>query len=204
MSEQMAGAPVDLGSGTALIVVDMQNDFADPDGSLFVAGGDAIVQPINALIAEARAAGATVVLTQDWHPSTTPHFIDAGGVWPTHCVRSTWGAALHPELSTDADAIIRKGTGGEDGYSGFAMADPVSGAQSSTGLEALLRARSVTSVVVVGLAADVCVKATALDAVVAGFATTVLWDATRAVEINEGDGAKARAELEGAGVEVVG
>ncbi|MEZ5378671.1 MAG: isochorismatase family protein [Acidimicrobiales bacterium] len=197
------GDTVDFAPGQALVVVDMQNDFADPGGSLFVAGGDDIVEPINVLIASARAGGATVVLTQDWHPPATPHFIDDGGVWPVHCVRSTWGAALHPDLSNDADAIIRKGTGGEDGYSAFAMADPLTGDASTTGLEALLRARAVTRVVVVGLAADVCVKATALDAVAAGFDTTVIWRATRPVEITAGDGARARAELEAAGVEVV-
>ncbi len=188
---------------TALVVVDVQNDFADPKGSLYVAGGDDIVAEINDHISAARAGGAMVVFSQDWHPPVTPHFVDDGGVWPVHCVRSTWGAAMHPELSDDADAIIRKGTGGEDGYSAFALADPVTGEQSSTGLEALLLARGIATVVVVGLAADVCVKATALDARAAGFDTSVLWRATRPVEINPGDGERAKDELVAAGVEVV-
>ncbi len=92
-------------SATALIVVDVQNDFADPDGSLSVAGGAAIVPVINAEIDRARAAGAAVVLTQDWHPPTTPHFVTDGGIWPVHCVADTWGAALHPDLSAPDDAI---------------------------------------------------------------------------------------------------
>lgn len=198
-----AGGDEALGPDTALVVVDMQNDFADPQGSLFVAGGDAIVGIVNEWIAAARRRGAMVVFTQDWHPPTTPHFVPDGGVWPVHCVRSTWGAELHPGLLTDADVVIRKGTGGEDGYSAFAMADPVTGEVSTTGLEALLRARAVRRVVVVGLAADVCVKATALDATAAGFDTVVPWVATRPVELEPGDGDQARDELVAAGVRVV-
>jgi len=189
---------------TALVVVDVQNDFADPGGSLYVAGGEAIVPLVNDEIAAARLAGATVVLTQDWHPPSTPHFLDGGGTWPAHCVRGTWGAALHPELRTDADLVLRKGTGGEDGYSAFTVVDPETGERSPTGLAAYLRERGVEAVVVVGLAADVCVKATALDAASEGLRTTVRWEATRAVEVAPGDGERARDALLGAGVTVVG
>lgn len=188
---------------TAVIVVDVQNDFADPAGSLYVDGGDLIVPRVNAHMTQARLQGATVVITQDWHPASTPHFIPDGGVWPVHCVRQTWGAALHPDLVDDADAIVRKGTGGEDGYSAFSLADPVSGEISQTGLADLLRARHITDVVVVGLAADVCIKATALDAVNMGFGASVDWSATRPVELEAGDGARAREELIAAGVSVV-
>jgi nicotinamidase/pyrazinamidase len=110
---------------TALIVVDVQNDFADPAGSLWVRGGTDIVPVINEAIAAAKAAGAFVVFTQDWHPPSTPHFAKDGGIWPVHCVGDTWGAELHPDLGADADAPrVRKGTNGEDGYSGFTMRDP--------------------------------------------------------------------------------
>jgi nicotinamidase/pyrazinamidase len=78
---------------TALVVVDVQNDFADPDGSLYVTGGDDIIPAVNEQIAAARAGGATVVATQDWHPPSTPHFTTDGGTWPVHCVRATWGAS---------------------------------------------------------------------------------------------------------------
>ena len=84
---------------TALIVVDVQNDFADPAGSLSVAGGDAVVPTINAEIAMATAADGLVVFTQDWHPESTPHFAKDGGIWPVHCVADTWGAQLHPALA---------------------------------------------------------------------------------------------------------
>lgn len=188
---------------TALVVVDVQNDFADPKGSLYVAGGDEIVDAVNAEIAAARDGSALVVFTQDWHPATTPHFVTGGGPWPVHCVAGTWGAELHPALDAGPDEPrIRKGTGGEDGYSGFTVADPQSGERSPTGLEDLLRQRGIERVVVVGLATDYCVSATALDAARLGFATTALRDAMRAVDLKPGDGDAAVAEMEQAGVAV--
>ncbi|HET9614604.1 MAG TPA: isochorismatase family protein [Candidatus Limnocylindrales bacterium] len=177
---------------TALVVVDLQNDFADPAGSLAVAGAVAILPRINAAIAEARQAGAIVVYTQDWHPEVTPHFAKDGGIWPVHCVADTWGALLHPELDVDPDApTIRKGTNGEDGYSGFTMRDPVSGATMPTPLDALLRERGVTRVVVCGLATDYCVNATALDAIELGYEAYFLEDAVAAVDLQPGDGERA-------------
>ena len=89
---------------TALLVVDVQNDFADPGGSLYVGGGEEVVAFVNAEIARARVARAPVLYTQDWHPATTPHFQKDGGVWPVHCVHGSWGAEFHPEL--DVEGII--------------------------------------------------------------------------------------------------
>ena len=83
---------------SALIVVDLQNDFADPRGSLAVSGADRVVVAVNELIEAAEAAGAPIVYTQDWHPERTPHFVTDGGLWPVHCVADSWGAQLHPEL----------------------------------------------------------------------------------------------------------
>jgi nicotinamidase/pyrazinamidase len=186
---------------TALVVVDVQNDFADPHGSLYVEGGDDVVGRVNDEVAAAHDAGATVVYTQDWHPPDTPHFAKDGGIWPVHCVAGTWGAELHPDLVVEGENV-RKGTGGEDGYSGFTMADPVSGETSSTGLAPLLESHGVERVVVVGLATDYCVKATALDGLRLGFPTTVLREATRAVELEPGDGARAFQEMLDAGVAV--
>jgi nicotinamidase/pyrazinamidase len=188
---------------TALVVVDVQNDFTDPGGSLYVRGGEEIVPLVNGHVRAARAAGATVVLTQDWHPPRTPHFVADGGTWPVHCVKGTWGAELYPGLDADADAVVRKGTGGEDGYSAFHVSDPQDGTVASTGLAGYLRDRGVESVVVVGLAADVCVRATAEDAASEGFAVTVPWDATRPVELQPGDGDRARDALRAAGVAVL-
>lgn len=193
--------PIDYDPTTALVVVDVQNDFADPHGSLYVAGGEGVVEPINREIDRAREADALVVYTQDWHPETTPHFAKDGGIWPVHCVGDTWGAAFHPDLDVDGPTI-RKGTGGEDGYSGFSIRDPETGIESSTGLAELLCQQAIERVVVAGLALDYCVKATALDAASAGFDATVLLEATRAVDLERGDGDQAVQELESAGVAV--
>ncbi len=188
-------------NASAIVVVDVQNDFADPGGGLSVRGGDAVVPICNREAWAAIRAGAFVAYTQDWHPGTTPHFAKDGGIWPVHCVGGTWGAAFHPALEVLGPSI-HKGTNGEDGYSGFTMRDPVGGKTSPTELEALLRVRGVERVVVVGLATDYCVKATALDAIRLGFGTTVLTDAIAAVDLQPGDGDRALAELRAAGVRI--
>jgi nicotinamidase/pyrazinamidase len=185
-------------SSTALIVVDVQNDFADPNGSLYVSGGETIIPVVNEEMTRARDAGAAVVYTQDWHPESTPHFQKDGGIWPVHCVQDTWGADFHPDLEVKGE-VVRKGTGGEDGYSGFTIRDPASGAEKSTELAGLLRKRGVERVVVVGLATDYCVKETALDAVRLGFETTVRAEAMRAVDLQPGDGDRAFEDMATAG-----
>jgi nicotinamidase/pyrazinamidase len=192
---------MDYTATTALVVVDVQNDFADPDGSLFVAGAPAAVPFINQQIETALEASATIVYTRDWHPETTPHFAKDGGIWPVHCVKDTWGSRFHGDLVV-AGQDVKKGTEGEDGYSGFSVRDPRTGDQAPTALEGLLRAAGLTDVVVVGLATDYCVKETALDAARLGFVTTVLADGIRAVNLSPGDGARAIAELVKSGVGV--
>ncbi len=184
---------------TALIVVDVQNDFADPDGSLFVSGAPRVLGFINDEIRSARAGKAPIVRTQDWHPESTPHFAKDGGIWPVHCVANTWGAAFHRDL-IELGTIVRKGVGGEDGYSGFSVRDPETGEVTPTGLDSLLRDAGVTDVVVVGLATDYCVNATALDAVEYGFGCTVLADGIAAVNLAPGDEARACAAMTLAGV----
>ena len=186
----------------ALIVVDVQNDFADPAGGLSVAGGDTIVPTVNAEIASASAGGAFVVYTQDWHPPSTPHFAKDGGIWPVHCVAGTWGAELHPDLVEVAGGRVRKGINGEDGYSGFTMRDAQTGETIPTELTDLLRARGIERVVVCGLATDYCVKATAIDAAALGFETSLLPSAVRAVDLNPGDGDRAIVAMRDAGVAV--
>ena len=196
--------PVEYDSSTALIVVDVQNDFADPNGSLYVTGGDASVDFVNIQISSARAAGALIAYTQDWHPPATPHFVTDGGIWPVHCVADTWGAEFHPRLTRDDDSItIHKGVGGEDGYSGFSVRDPQTGEQGSTGLADELRHHDIGKVVIVGLALDYCVKETALDAAGLGLATTVLADGTRPVNLSPGDGARAAAAITQAGAAII-
>jgi nicotinamidase/pyrazinamidase len=191
------------GPHTALIVVDVQNDFADPDGALSVPGAEVVVAAVNREIAAAREHGAVVVATQDWHPARTPHFVTDGGPWPVHCVAGTWGAELHDTLVLPDEAPrVRKGANGEDGYSGFTMRDPETGQTTPTELEGILRDAAVEAVAVTGLATDYCVKATALDAVRLGFPTTVLTGAVASVDIAPGDGDRALEELTAAGVEL--
>src|ERR1035437_4957424 len=99
------------GPQVARVVVDLQNDFADPAGSLSVGGGAEIVPLVNAEIERALVAGAAVAYTQDWHPAHTPHFAQDGGIWPVHCVQDTWGAELHRDLAVRG-SVVRKGSHG--------------------------------------------------------------------------------------------
>jgi nicotinamidase/pyrazinamidase len=175
----------------ALIVVDVQNDFC-PGGALAVRDGDAVVEPINQLIARA----SFVVATRDWHPPDHASFAAYGGRWPVHCVRDTPGAELRADVPRGRiDLVVDKGiTREREGYSAF----------EDTGLEAALRHRGTHTVHVAGLALDYCVKATALDASRAGFDVIVHRDATRAVEVEPGDAERAVAEMRAAGIRVTG
>jgi nicotinamidase/pyrazinamidase len=185
-------------STTALLVLDVQNDFADPAGGLYVRGGEEVVRPIGIEVGAAQNAGAAVVYTQDWHPASTPHFEKDGGVWPVHCVQDTWGAELHPDLLVHGP-VVRKGTSGEDGYSGFSVRDPLSGAAGSTQLQSLLDP-AIRRLVVVGLAGDYCVKETALDGRRLGYEVELPLALTRFVELTQGDTEQAVAQMREAGV----
>lgn len=192
----------------ALIVVDLQVDFC-PGGALAVAGGDEIVGPVNALMAEHDA----VVLTQDWHPADHSSFASnhSGAqpfgtatlpygdqvLWPDHCVIGSDGAAFHPGLDLRrADLIVRKGFRQEiDSYSAFFENDR----RTPTGLAGYLRDRGLTDLRFVGLAHDFCVAWSALDAARLGFSPTVIEGATRAIDLN-GSREAAQAAMRAAGV----
>lgn len=178
---------------TALIMVDVQNDFC-PGGSLAVKEGDLVVPVLNGLSKIGRERLWTLVATRDWHPDTTTHF-DA---WPKHCVQNTLGGAFHSDLDLSGVEIFSKGMGvDEDAYSGF-------DARNSAGLrlERLLRGRDVKELVVGGLATDYCVRATVLDGLKLGFGVTLISDGIRAVDLKPGDGAKAVEEMIEAGATV--
>lgn len=180
----------------ALIVVDVQNDFL-PGGALAVPDGDHVIPVINALMPQYDL----VVATQDWHPAEHQSFasehigqqagdtIDLHGVeqilWPDHCIQHSAGASFAAGLDVaHIDHVVRKGDDRHiDSYSGFFDNDH----RKATGLEEFLRTRGVDELVICGLAMDYCVKFTALDAIKLGFATTVRADATRAVNLNDGD-----------------
>jgi nicotinamidase/pyrazinamidase len=175
----------------ALVIVDFQNDFC-PGGALAVPDGDAIAPRINDLAGSGDYG--FVVATRDWHPADHGSFEEHGGPWPVHCVGGTPGAELHHALDpTPIDAIVDKGKARDrDGYSGF----------EDTELASLLHERDVDHVTVVGLATDYCVKNTALDALREGFAVTVDSTATRAVDVQPGDGEHALEEVRAAGASV--
>jgi nicotinamidase/pyrazinamidase len=181
---------VTIAPDDALIVVDVQHDFL-PGGALAVAEGPRIFTPINAL----APRFARVYATRDWHPADHSSYAQHGGPWPVHCVAETHGAAFDPRLQLEhVDVIVDKGTEREtDGYSGFA----------ATTLEGDLREHGVQRVFVCGLATDYCVRATALDANAAGFATVVVADASAAVNIAPDDEQRALDELRANGVSVV-
>ena len=186
----------------ALLIVDLQVDFGDPSGSLFVAGAPAALPHVLRLIERARAHGELVVWSQDWHPESTPHFAPQGGSWPVHCVAGSPGAELLPEAvlaQREGDVVIRKGVAGEDGYSAFSVRNPLTGEVRSTELAALLHSSGVTLITICGLATDWCVKATALDALTSGFTVEVVVAATAGVELQAGDSAAALAEIVAAG-----
>ncbi len=188
---------------TVLIVVDVQNDFVDPKGNLYVQGAESVVRNINAKIAAAQSKGCLIVYTQDWHPEATPHFAKDGGIWPVHCVGDSWGAEFYRELEVVPEAeFVRKGTGGEDGYSGFSVRDPETDAATDTAMEDILRSRDITSVDIVGIATDYCIKETALDASHRGFSTSVYLNCMKGVELEPGDTQAAINAMVSAGVEV--
>ena len=180
---------------TALIVVDVQNDFAHPDGNLSVEGGERVVQHVNELL----EFYDHVVYTKDWHPAETGHFDQ----WPKHCIADTWGAEFHDGLNVLNDAeVVYKGTGkDEDGYSGFSVETIGDDYVRGTGLNQILDGWSVDEVHIVGIALDVCVKDTALDAVRIGYDTVVITYAS--APVTEDGAFKAVGEMARAGVEVV-
>ncbi|MDQ3810309.1 MAG: nicotinamidase [Chloroflexota bacterium] len=182
-------------AGDALLIVDPQNDFC-PGGSLAVPDGDAVMPLLNEWARAAEAARAPIFVSRDWHPPRTTHFAAFGGTWPPHCVAGTPGAEFHPELRLPASAIIvSKGMGeAEDAYSAFQARD-----EAGTPLATLLRGRGVRHLVIMGLATDYCVKASAIAAIDAGFAVTVVTEGIRAVDLAPGDGQRALDDMRSAG-----
>jgi nicotinamidase/pyrazinamidase len=179
-----------LQQGDALIVVDVQIDFC-PGGALPIEGGDEVVPVLNRWIAAASEAGVPVYASRDWHPTGHSSFTESGGQWPPHCLQDSDGARFHPDLRLpDATMIVTKGARFDrDQYSAF----------DETGLATELRSRGVKRVWAGGLAQDVCVRATVLDARRHGFEAIVIADGTRPVTRIGGD--EANEEMHRAGAQ---
>lgn len=156
----------------ALLIVDVQEDFLPPAGALAVPGGDAVLEPIAALMRSGDFE--FVIATRDWHPPDHRSFAAQGGPWPAHCVRDTPGAQLSAALDrARIDAVVDKGTSPEqEGYSAF----------EATELHGLLREERVDAVTVAGLATDWCVSRTARDALREGLRVTIATDAIRGID----------------------
>lgn len=182
----MIGDGVHLQAGDALILVDVQLDFL-PGGSLAVPHGDEVVPALNRYIAVFRGLTFPIVATRDWHPPDHCSFRAQGGPWPPHCVAGSAGAHFATLLDLPCEAhIVSKATSRDrDAYSGF----------EGTGLDDWLRRAGASRVFVGGLATDYCVLNTVRDALRFGYATFLLLDAVRAVDVAAGDGARAIDEM---------
>ena len=204
--------------GSALIIIDVQNDFC-PGGALAVENGDDVIEPVNRMASLFSAAGGRVVATQDWHPANHASFasshegkkpgetIDLGDVrgqvlWPDHCVRGSRGADFNGGLDLKpVNLIIRKGfRAALDSYSAFFENDR----KTSTGLDGFLKALSIDTLVLGGLATDYCVLYSALDAAALGYKTIVAGDAIRGVGFPPGSVERAFTLFDEAGVIVAG
>ncbi len=183
-----------------ILLVDPQYDFF-PGGSLAVAEGDRIVEPVNALLQ--RFEGAPVFASRDWHPASTRHFKERGGIWPPHCVQGTRGAAFHADLKMERAHVFSKGMNPEDdaGYSAFEAVREEGG--KTVALLDALKGAHVDTLLVAGLATDYCVKATVLDALNNAIPTFVYTPGVRAVDVKPGDGDKALQEMKAAGALLV-
>lgn len=198
-------------NNTALLIVDVQNDFI-PGGALEVREGDQIIPIINSIQGKFKH----VIATQDFHPANhgsfaSQHkgknpgeFVVLGGLdqilWPDHCVQGSFGAEFHADLDQSTwEAVFQKGKNPEvDSYSGFFD----NARKGDTGLNAYLKGQGIDTVYVCGLALDYCVKFTALDAISLGYKTYLIEDATRAVNLSPEDGKKAIQEMKNAGIKI--
>ncbi|MBO3842547.1 MAG: nicotinamidase [Candidatus Brockarchaeota archaeon] len=177
---------ISLTSRSALVIVDVQNDFL-PGGALAVPGGDSVIEPLNKYIGLFTERGLPVFATRDWHPRQHASFREKGGPWPPHCVQNTWGAEISSMLNLPSSArIVDKAFSPDrDAYSGF----------HETVLSLELHRLGVKRLFIGGLATDYCVKATVLDALDIGFETVLLLDAVKGVDVTPGDSEKAVREM---------
>jgi len=177
---------IGITSLSALIIVDVQNDFCS-GGMLPVPRGDEVIPILNKYIEIFNFKKLPIYATRDWHPENHISFKTRGGPWPPHCIQNTWGAQFHPNLNIPPQTIIiSKATEPDrEAYSGF----------EGTNLKDSLKIRGVKRVFIGGLATDYCVKETVMDALKIGFETILLEDASRGVDVNIGDSEKAVNEM---------
>lgn len=177
--------PLAIDKQTALVVVDIQNDFC-PGGALPVKDGDQVVPIINTYVGLFRKAGAPIFFTRDWHPLDHSSFKDQGGPWPPHCVQGTEGAKFHPSLFIPPDGeVISKADRKDEAYSFF----------RGTNMAEKLHERGIKRLLVGGLATDYCVRETVLDGLGENFQVFYLNDASRGVNVKPDDSETAIREM---------
>jgi nicotinamidase/pyrazinamidase len=184
-----------VGNDSALIIVDMQNDFC-PGGALAVAGGDAIVPVINRYIGLFLEGGLPIIASRDWHPRETRHFKEFGGIWPAHCVKGSFGARFRAGLLLPTGTrVFHKGTDPDrDDYSALQGRD-----DSGRAMADYLKEEGIKNLFVCGLATDYCVLETVLEGMRLGFSVMVLADAVSGVDAKPGDSERAIAEMVSSG-----
>lgn len=177
---------ISLTEESALVVVDVQNDFL-PRGALAVPNGDSVIKPLNHYIRLFTDRGLPVFATRDWHPENHVSFRERGGPWPPHCIQNTVGAQISGmlQLPSNARIIDKAFSPDRDAYSGF----------QETLLNLELRRLGVRRLFIGGLATDYCVKMTTMDSIELGFETILLLDAIKGVDVNPGDSEKAITEM---------
>ncbi|PIJ51635.1 nicotinamidase [Erwinia sp. OLTSP20] len=199
----------------ALLLIDIQNDFC-PGDALAVPGGDRVVDVANHYIAQWKRQGGRVIASQDWHPANHGSFaVNAGapvgdsgqlnGIeqvwWPVHCVQNSPGAAFHPSLTSQyIDLIIHKGMDpAYDSYSAFRD----NGHQHDTGLDSWLRQHQITTLTIMGLATDYCVRFSVIDALSAGYQVNVITAGCRGVNLKPDDSVLALSEMQQKGAQII-
>lgn len=185
---------ISITSNSALIIVDVQNDFC-PGGALPVPEGDMVVPVLNRYIKKFSDNGLPVYFTRDWHPADHISFKSYGGIWPSHCVQDTKGADFRDDLFIPRNAIIiSKGTEPDrEAYSGF----------QGAGLADELRMKGIHRLFIGGLATDYCVKSTVMDAIKDGFEVVFIADGSKGVDVRPGDSDRAVEEMLKAGALIV-
>lgn len=185
---------VTLGSGDALIIIHMQNDFL-PGGSLPVQMGDTIIPVINRYLMLFHDHGLPIFATRDWHPSDHCSFQQQGGPWPPHCIATTTGAAFHPDIEfpINTQVISTATTQEKDTYSSF----------TDTQFHALLQASGIRRLFFGGVATEYCVLNTVKDALLLHYTTFVLEDAVRAINVKPDDGLHALEEMKRLGATLI-